>query len=312
MRASRGWGSPGRWAAGRSRRSPVRSGRSPRDGWQVRGLYAGTSAVPDALAPSGASRSSGRPAGGARRTRPAAHRRAAATPGATIGASASTTIANPSTGPPGTRRRRPGRARRRAPRRSTSPATAGARPRARGPSGVRDQIADPAHRPTSRPVIGRAGLADRRAGPPPPQPRALGLGPDLPGRGDGDERRIEVVERRRRDERLRQLCDPPDEVGAPLRIELAEDVVEQEQGRPAVERGQEVQLGELEGEDGRPLLAARGEPGQVAPVELEGEVVAVRADERGAVPDLLLGRLASRRASASRGDSPGSAGAFVT
>ena len=52
-----------------------------------------------------------------------------------------------------------------------------------------------------------------------------------------------------------------------------------------------VELGELEGKDRRPLLAARGERREVAAVELEHEVVAVRPDERRAVPDLLLGRL---------------------
>ena len=62
-------------------------------------------------------------------------------------------------------------------------------------------------------------------------------------------------------------------------------------GRLAVELGQEVELGELEGEDRRPLLAARREAGQVPAVQVERQVVAVRPDERGAVPDLLLGGL---------------------
>ena len=48
---------------------------------------------------------------------------------------------------------------------------------------------------------------------------------------------------------------------------------------------------ELERQDRRALLAARGERGEVAAVELEGDVVAVRPDERGAVPQLLLDRL---------------------
>ena len=43
---------------------------------------------------------------------------------------------------------------------------------------------------------------------------------------------------------------------APVRVELAEDVVEEEQRRAAVELGQQVELGQLEGEDRRPLLAA--------------------------------------------------------
>ena len=85
--------------------------------------------------------------------------------------------------------------------------------------------------------------------------------------------------------------DPPDEVRSPVGIELREDVVEQEQRRAAVLGGQQVELGELEGEDRGPLLAARREPRHVAAVEAEDEVVAVRADERRAVPDLLVGRL---------------------
>ncbi len=104
-------------------------------------------------------------------------------------------------------------------------------------------------------------------------------------------RRVEVVERRRRHERLRQRRDPPHEVRAALRVELREDVVEQEQRRAAVERREQVQLGELEREDRGPLLAARRERRQRPAAHLEHEVVAVRADQRGAVPDLLLGRL---------------------
>ena len=85
--------------------------------------------------------------------------------------------------------------------------------------------------------------------------------------------------------------DAAHEVGAAHRIELAEDVVEQEQWRFALRRGEQVHLGQLEGQDGGALLAARGEGGQGPSVELEDDVVAVRADERGAVPELLVGRL---------------------
>ena len=53
-------------------------------------------------------------------------------------------------------------------------------------------------------------------------------------------------------------------------------------------------------------------PRQVAAAELEHEVVAVRPDQRRPVPDLLLRRLDETAGRASRGDSPGSAGAFVT
>ena len=116
-------------------------------------------------------------------------------------------------------------------------------------------------------------------------------GAHLPARAIARSAGIEVVERGRRHERLRQLGDAPDEVRPALRIELAEHVVEQQQRRVAVELGQEVELGQLEGEDRGPLLPARGESGQVPARQVEGEVVAVRPDDRGAVPDLLLGRL---------------------
>ena len=100
---------------------------------------------------------------------------------------------------------------------------------------------------------------------------------------------------------------------APIRVELAEHVVEQEERRAAVELGQQVELGELERQDRRPLLAARREAGQVAAAELERHVVAVRPDERRAVPDLLLGRLdkapGQRVAGRLAGTTPG---AFVT
>jgi hypothetical protein len=109
--------------------------------------------------------------------------------------------------------------------------------------------------------------------------------------GDGEECRVEIVRGRRRDERLRQLRDPAYEVRPALGIELAEHVVEQQQRGVAVERDQQIELGQLEREDRRALLAARGETGQVATGELEREVVAMRADDRRPVPDLLLGRL---------------------
>ena len=87
-------------------------------------------------------------------------------------------------------------------------------------------------------------------------PAAVVVGADLPGRRGLDEGWVEVVERRRRDEGLGELGDPPDEVGAPIRIELGEDVVEEQEGRAAVLGGQEVELSELECQDRGPLLAA--------------------------------------------------------
>ena len=96
---------------------------------------------------------------------------------------------------------------------------------------------------------------------------------------------------------------------SPLRIQLREDVVEQEERRAAVERRQQVELGELEGEDRGPLLArAMRTPARSRSPSSNDEVVAVRPDERRAVPDLLVGGLGqaagegvARRASPGRG-----------
>ena len=78
-------------------------------------------------------------------------------------------------------------------------------------------------------------------------------------------------------------------------VELAEHVVEEQERRTAVQARQQVELGQLEGQDRRPLLAPRGEAGQVPDrpvvVQLEREVVTVRPDQGRAVPDLLVGRL---------------------
>ena len=206
---------------------------------------------------------------------------------ATIGASASTSSVKPS------RRIDPAGAGGRRDALGDERLERGDRPRqaqlvleAERPGGIRDEVAEPDHRPAPRrahrrrPDVRRARAAPRRG------PRT-----DLPGRRDRPQLRVEVVERGRRDERLRQRRDPPDEMRAPLGIELGEDVVEQQERRPAVERGQDVELGELEGQDRRPLLAARREAREVAAVELEDEVVAVRPDERRPVPDLLVGGL---------------------
>ena len=172
-----------------------------------------------------------------------------------------------------------------------------------GAGRIGDEVAD-ARIGRARGVVmpGRLGRGRR------PPPSGV-VGADLPGPWrSATQRRVEVVEGRRRDERLRQLRDAPDEVRAPVRIELAEDVVEQEERRAPVERGQEVELGELEGEDRGPLLAARGEPGQIAAGQVEGEVVAMRPDRassRSRPPSRPSRRAGGRaRRGASRRDRP--------
>ena len=173
---------------------------------------------------------------------------------------------------------------------SSSPSCAG---------GVGDEVADAPHRPLRGVVMpGPArpatidGAVRRRRGPP------------TSGRSS-TQRRIEVVEGRRRDERLGQLRDPPDEVRPPVRVELAEDVVEQEEGRAAVELGQQVELGQLEREDRRALLAARGEAGESR--GRRGRRPGRRGAGRSTVEPFQTSFSAvstSRRARASRGVSP--------
>ena len=187
--------------------------------------------------------------------------------------------------PAGRRRSPPAPVPRRGHPRSTRRAPAAAPPR------------DPARE--LRPAAGRrcapSGAAasswDRRRLTRAHERRAVRARFDRPARAGRPQGRVEVSERRRRHERLGQLGDRPDEVGASLWIELAEDVVEEEQRRSTVEAREDLELGQLQRQDRRPLLAARGEPGEVATLELEDEVVAVRSDERRPVPGLLVGRL---------------------
>src|SRR5512134_800173 len=61
---------------------------------------------------------------------------------------------------------------------------------------------------------------------------------DLPDARGRDERRVEVACGRRRDEGLGQAADAPHEVRPTGRVEFAEDIVGQEEGRPAVDLGE--------------------------------------------------------------------------
>ena len=157
--------------------------------------------------------------------------------------------------------------------------------------GVRDQVAEADHRPAPRAAhraavpatpardAAPAPLAGRR---PARTSQAVAIARSSGSRSSS----VVVVTNACGSAAIRRTrCD------AAVRVELAEDVVEEQERRAAVERGQDVELGELEGQDRRPLLAARGEARQVAAVELEDEVVAMRPDQRRAVPDLLLGGL---------------------
>ena len=165
---------------------------------------------------------------------------------ATIGASASTSSANPPAGSPG--RRRPLRVPvpRRSPRRSRSRATTEARPPARGlvpwrASGRRS--APSAGAGSSR---GHACPADQSG---PIGPRA-----DLPVVGDRapwsrSSSVVVVTNAWGRAAIRRTRCERRSGSSS------EKHVVEQEQRRAPIEGRQEVQLGELEGEDRRALLA---------------------------------------------------------
>ena len=232
MRASRGRADPraravrGGRASGRSR---FDRGRSPRDGWQVPRIIRGDPPAGRGRAVRGPRR---RPARS--RTRPAARSQRSRSSWATIGASASTTRANPSMR---TTRHAPAAGGTRSATSASNVAIARRQPelvlepeRARrvrdagrrdGPSAAAGVMARPAVARGAR--TRRLAAATSRRGRPRPCTSQR--------RPDRAKRRVEVVERRGRHERLRQGRDPPDEVGAPLRVELGEHVVEQEQRR---------------------------------------------------------------------------------
>ena len=87
------------------------------------------------------------------------------------------------------------------------------RPSARAASGIRSPIR----------VIGRRRAPRHSRRPSPASPaRSVGRRRTSHGRGDRAQRRVEVVERRRRHERLRAARDAPHEVRAAVRVELAE------------------------------------------------------------------------------------------
>src|SRR5664279_4721377 len=100
---------------------------------------------------------------------------------------------------------------------------------------------------------------------------------------------IHIIRIGRRNQCLWQLGDASYEVTPPSWIQLAEDVVQEQERWFPIEFGQKVQLGELEGQDGCPLLAAGGKRGQITTANAEDHVVAVRPDECRAVPHLLVG-----------------------
>jgi hypothetical protein len=73
----------------------------------------------------------------------------------------------------------------------------------------------------------------------------------------------------------------------PLRVKLGERVVEEQNGRMAVLVGEECYFGKEKREEQAALLTARCRWGDVAPANMEGNVVTVWADQR--VPLIPLG-----------------------
>jgi hypothetical protein len=86
---------------------------------------------------------------------------------------------------------------------------------------------------------------------------------------------------------LRERSDARHQVLPPLRVKLGERVVEEQNGWVAVLVGEECDFGKEEREEQAALLAARRCWGDVAPANVEGNVVTVWADQR--VPLIPLG-----------------------
>src|SRR5579883_1133671 len=93
------------------------------------------------------------------------------------------------------------------------------------------------------------------------------------------------------EEDLFVLEDMAQEVFAALRVQFAEDVIEQENGFFAGAGAHVGQFGQLGGEGGRPLLAARAVGEHVDAVDQEFQVVTVGAAQADALQNLLTPRL---------------------
>src|ERR1700690_3256379 len=132
------------------------------------------------------------------------------------------------------------------------------RPRARAASGRRSPTRrGERRRGTRSSSYGRAGDMGASARRRPDEPGTeRGVRDHLPGFPDGSQGGVQVVERGGRDERLRQAGDAADQVAPARGVQLAEDVVEQQERRTPVLGGEEVQLRQLEREDRGALLPA--------------------------------------------------------
>ena len=139
--------------------------------------------------------------------------------------------------------------------------------RASGVAGATAEASDSTARPTGRGARARHGrglLQDR--------PVAHGDARHVRARRTGH-----MGEVGRGDDALPVAGDPHRQALAAVGIELAHDVVEQEQRRAPASLGQRLALGDEQRQQRQPLLALRPVGAQGAPVALEHEVVAVRA-----------------------------------
>jgi hypothetical protein len=110
---------------------------------------------------------------------------------------------------------------------------------------------------------------------------------DLARRRLGYKAGRQVFERCCRDDALRKRSDACHEMLPSLGVKLGERVVEQQNGRVPVFVGEQRNLGKEEREEQAALLAARRCWGDVAPANMEGDVVTVWADQ--CVPLIPLG-----------------------
>src|SRR5262249_59607162 len=73
-----------------------------------------------------------------------------------------------------------------------------------------------------------------------------------------------------------------------VRVELGENVVEQEERRESATLGDQLSLGEQQGQHSQPLLALRAETAQVAAGARQDDVVEVRPEPRRSALEIAV------------------------
>ena len=100
-----------------------------------------------------------------------------------------------------------------------------------------------------------------------------------------------MIEIGRRDQRLPPALEHRDEAAAPIGVELAHHVVEQQQRQLPAGRAQRLALGEQQRQQAEPLLALRAVAAQRATAEGELDLVAVRPEAGEPAGDVPLASL---------------------